>query len=74
MKISVDLPNQIRLDGRDSINLIVGNGMDCVTVFGDGRIVVQGNGGGAASFVVDVVAALRELRGAVQIDLGKSRP
>jgi hypothetical protein len=35
--------------------------MDQVTVSGDGKIVVHGNGGGAPSFTVDVKAVLDEL-------------
>lgn len=66
MKVQIELPDMIVLNRRDSIDLIVGHGMDRVTVHGDGKIVVHGNGGGAKSFIVDVPTVLRELRDAVK--------
>lgn len=62
MRVEIDLPSQIRLsNARDSVDLIVGNGMHCVTVSGDGRIVVQGNGGGAPFFTVNVEEVIEAL-------------
>lgn len=69
MKITVDIPDQISLGDKDSITLIVDGMVASVTVHGNGKIEVRGNGGGAASFTVDVRRTLENLRDTVQIKL-----
>lgn len=65
MRVQVEIPDPILVQGSDSIVLCVGDSMDTVVVHGDGTIVVKGNGGGASSFTVDTKKVLRDLRRAI---------
>jgi hypothetical protein len=65
--VSIELPKVLTVQGRDSIGLAVGNGMDSVIINGDGTIVVTANGGAdPVSFSINIRKMLEELREGVK--------
>jgi hypothetical protein len=60
MDITVSLPEPIVLENySDAVKLIVGPGMDSVTIHGNGDIYIRGNGGGACAYKINVPELLR---------------
>lgn len=63
MKISVELPQPIKLNQDDRIELFLHDaGGDFITVHGDGSVSYQGNGGNAPQFRLNLGIIAEDIR------------
>jgi len=63
MKVSVDLPQPVKLNQKDRMELFLPDESGVfITVYGDGKVSYHGNGGGAPQFSLNLTAIAASIR------------
>lgn len=61
VSFDVELPDFIKIERGQSVSFFVGTTQDIVTLDYNGNVTVRGNGGGAASFTINILDLLKHV-------------